>query len=519
MPSTFETTTIDTVRLLSDPGTYSDGTLDVEVIETHISWVFLTKQFAYKLKKPLSFEFLDFTTLGSRRTSCYREVIVNQIFSQSVYLGIEPVTRQPDGSLKLSGSGRIVDFVLKMRRLPAELALDHLIRHRRCDEATAESVVPHLLDLYARLPRADIVPADYYGRQVEHCHANRAVLLSKGDPRYSRLIRRVHTSQLLFIWLHESLFTGRLKEGRVVCGHGDLRAEHIYLESPTVLIDAIEFSDELRQVDILDDFCFLAMDCAELGNSQVAERLFAGYERLFEEHPPALLLAFYKSYRACVRAKVAVLRLEQVTTSGKRQLRREVHRHLQWADHYVRELERPILFVIGGLMGTGKSTLAGALAEVIACDVVSTDHIRRQLAGASRSPSDYGKGNYTEELRTKVYDRLIAKAGETLDHGVSVVMDGTFLTNKLRSATQELAVAHGARHIFVECQCPKSLSLARMYQRTRQGEGFSEARPDLYDVQRSQREELDERYHCIPISSVDPIDRQLSGLASELLKR
>jgi len=502
--------------MLRNPQIYADGTEHVELIETHISWLFLTDRYVYKLKKPVEFAFLDFTNLQARQRACEEEVRINKRLAYQVYFGVLPITVEQTGELVLDGSGRPIDYVVKMRRLPSNLSLDATIRQDRLSTHKLTELVKYLASFYCNLPPQVFQPEEYYQRTLLHCQSNLRDLLNTADSLHHPIIRRIHNAQLLFAWLQKDLLLDRTRDGRIVEGHGDLRAEHVFLETPPAVIDGIEFSEELRQNDVLDELCFLAMDCARLGNSDLGVKLIETYAQLSGDVSPPELQDFYKSYRASVRAKVALLRVSQTSGQARKRSLREFHQYLQWADHYASRLSGPYLFVIGGLMGTGKSSLAAALAEKTAAEVISTDLVRRPLFGASDRPADYGEGIYRPELRQKVYEEMFALAEESLDFAQSTVLDGTFLTNELRQQATNLAQKHGAVPIHIQCECPQEAARLRVVERGAKPDRESEGRPELMRQQVAEREDLSEAHACIHVDSTQLVAMMLDQIAEKL---
>jgi aminoglycoside phosphotransferase family enzyme/predicted kinase len=496
------------VTLLADPASYPDPNQQIETIETHISWVFRSELYVYKLKKPVHFEFLDFSSPDARKAACEEEVRLNRRLSHAVYLGVVPITQEEPGRLKVNGTGPEVDYVVKMRRLPDNRAMDRLIIRHELKTSEVNAVAEYLIDFYAQLQPVKRQPDDYCRHLLNHCLANREDLLRHLGRTYEPQVRRIHSAQLLYLAVeHESLYA-RVSAGRVVDGHGDLRAEHIYLESPPSVIDCVEFSADLREVDVLDELCFLAMDCQRLGSGEVGRQLLATYAEKIGDRPADSLVAFYMSYRACVRAKVAALRAEQTGTPEKKKFLRQARQYLSWADYYAHRLPRPVLLTVGGLMGSGKSTLAGELAHVLGAELLSTDQLRKRMFGNSRTPATYGAGIYRKASRRAVYDQLFAKAAEILDSGCSVVLDGTFLTNDLRYAAVQCGLQHGACPLVVECECPRVVALERIRRRADSGGGDSEARPELYDLQETEHETLTAELPTVRVPTTRPLPEQ-----------
>ena len=503
------------VGFLSDASSYPDHPGSVEVVETHISRVFLTDRYAYKLKKPVRFEFLDFSTPELRHRACLEELRLNRRLAPDVYLAVLPITQESDGSYELDGHGQEVDWVVQMRRLPAETALDVVLRENRLAPEEAKAIAKHLTGFYARLLPKSLSPDDYRQALDRHIRANGAALLDSLPAERTRL-RRIQSIQLRYVNVQTELIDKRVAAGRIVEGHGDLRPEHIYLDGSPTIIDCIEFSDELRNVDIADELSFLAMECERLGDGGLGDLVLAQYEKTCDDKIPASLLTFYRAYRALVRAKVALIRDQQQGTALSHASADLIRQYIGLADRHAAKLGPPMLLIVGGLMGTGKSTLAAKLADTFAVELLSTDRIRRSMLGASEAPAGYGEGHYQPDMRDRVYDELLRQAGDLLKDGQSVVLDGTFLTVGLRERAYDLAYRNGAVSLYVLCTCPRQIAYARIQQRTDTGTSESEARTELYDLQ---ARDLEPPWADDPAATVDTteaLSKQLQAVCAEL---
>jgi aminoglycoside phosphotransferase family enzyme/predicted kinase len=490
----------------------------VDVIETHISYVFLTDRNAYKLKKPVKFDFLDFSTPALRHAACLEELRLNRRLAPDVYRAVLPVTEGRDGALQLGGDGTELDFVVQMRRLPEDKAMSRMMRENRLSPADVRTVAGFLADFYARLPSQFPLAADYRRALERQIRENQSALLY-ALPRDHGRIRRIHSAQLRYLHLNDELFDKRVSAGRIVDGHGDLRPEHIYLEVPPTVIDCVEFSDDLRRVDIADELNFLAMECDCMGHSEFGEMILSTYEQVCGDHISQTLSGFYRSYRACVRAKVTLIQGRQHSNNRRQSLRRLTRRYLDWADHYASSLGRPCWIVVFGLMGTGKSTLAKRLAAAFDIEYLSTDHIRRSMFGASPLPARYGEGLYDPDMRARIYDELFRRASSILDNGQSVILDGSFLTRDLRYCANETARHHGAVAINVQCECPAETALARIQDRIKLGGSESEARNDLYEAQAREFQEPTDDELVIRIDTTSDAGQQTRAVFDALHDR
>ncbi len=322
------------VSLLKQPRTYPDIPSRVDVIETHMSWVFLTEHHAFKLKKPVRYDYLDFSTLAARKNNCEEEVRLNQRLAPGVYRGVVALTMDARGETQIDGRGEIVDWLVKMRRLSAERMLDYLIRHQALEPVETHAVAETLAYFY-RESAALKISGDEYRRQYEHnVRTNYDALANPVYELPAALVEAVHEVQLKFLQRAPELLDRRAAEGKVVEGHGDLRPEHICLESPLVIFDRLEFNRSFRIIDPADELAFLAMECERLGAPQVEQELYGVYHRITGDHPPLPLVYFYKAHRACVRARLAIWHLRDLERSTWPRWRGAAEEYLRVAETY-----------------------------------------------------------------------------------------------------------------------------------------------------------------------------------------
>ncbi len=486
------------LEFLQRPSSYPQRPSHVELRETHISWVYLAGRYAYKLKKPVRFDFLDFSTPELRKIACDAEIRLNRRLSPSVYRAVVSIRRSKAGRLTLTGDGEVVDWLVKMRRLDDTRTLRALLLDRRqvaASEDALRGVATHLARFYAEQAPLTIRTADFRCQLERHIEENEqqlVALATNGDHGlHVDTIRRIHHAQKRFLVTHQPLFDNRVRDGRIVDGHGDLRPEHIYLYPEPLVIDCIEFNQEYRANDIVDELAFLAMECNRLDEWSVDGILFAAYQEASHDVAPPRLIDFYKSYRACVRAKVASLRSVQQTAPQSTTSRQAEREYLELADGYADHLGPRVILLIGGLMGTGKSTLADHLATFLAADVVRSDVVRQQPGSAAADgapPAEFGTGRYSPEARTRVYRACLAQVAERLAGNHLVILDATFTSRAMRRLALELAEAWDARLLQVECHCLRETALKRIAERVRQGNSASEALPEHYDLQAAEAE-------------------------------
>ena len=298
----------DKVAFLRRPASYA-GAAEVAARETHMSWVFLVGDDAYKLKKPVRFPYLDFSTLPRRERACRAEVALNRRLAPDVYIGVVPLTGA--GGLALGGAGEPVDWLVHMKRLDEGLMLDRMIGKGRLRASDIDRLAEVLADFYRRAEPVKLSPDVHLVEARRLLALNRGVLL---DPRFNLpagLVRRVDAVLECFLAQCGGLIAARMRKRRVVDGHGDLRPEHICLGESIHIIDCLEFNARLRVVDPFDEIAYLALECERLGAGWAGARLKAGMTRLLRDRPAEPLFTFYSAYRAMLRARLAIAHLDE----------------------------------------------------------------------------------------------------------------------------------------------------------------------------------------------------------------
>jgi len=313
----------DKLAFLRIPQNYPARPRHVEERETHMSYVFLTDTDAYKLKKPVRYPFLDFSTLAAREASCRAEVQLNQRLTIGIYRGVLAMTCDGDGRLQLGGHGKVVDWLVHMRRLPDARMLDRLIVERRLQVQDLAPLAARLAGFYAAQPRLEITPQDFVA-ELEREHRLNVELLRQ--PRFELNRSELDTIDAMirrFLGPERERLQARVIAGRVVEGHGDLRPEHVCLTDPPQVIDCLEFNRALRLVDWADEIAFLGLECALLGAPWVGNALRASVEARLHDAVAPELTDFYTALRACLRARLAVAHLlEPAPRDGARWLPR-----------------------------------------------------------------------------------------------------------------------------------------------------------------------------------------------------
>lgn len=301
--------TLEKVKFLSCPATYPETVDNVDVKETHMSWLFLAGDLVYKLKKPVKYAFLDFSTLRARQANCLEEVRLNRRLAHDVYHGVLAITLAAQGQLVLGGKGKVIDWLVVMRRLPEEKMLDKAIMGGAVTRSDIGKVSEVLARFYKSLAPAKLSPEEYVDQFAREQEQNRAILTSKTFKLPKSTLDIVLSEVDEIISDQSDLLMDRVHSGSVIDGHGDLRPEHICLSETPVIIDCLEFNQKLRLVDPFDELAFLGMECEQLGASWIGDLLISRHADLIGEKPPKRLLTFYTAYRACLRGRLALAHL------------------------------------------------------------------------------------------------------------------------------------------------------------------------------------------------------------------
>jgi hypothetical protein len=441
------------------------------VRETHSAVVFLVGDRAYKLKKPVDLGFLDFRDLTARAVACAREVELNRRLAPDVYLGVADV---------VGPNGVVCDHLVVMRRMPDDRRLSTLVRAG----ADVDDGLWHLAHLvaafHARAERptgaATAASRDALaGRWAD----NTASLLDHGRGVVDLdEVLEVDALAARYLAGRNALFDRRIGEGRAVDGHGDLLADDIFLhdDGPRVL-DCIEFDDGLRFGDALADVAFLAMDLERLGRPDLAERFLAAYREHADDTWPASLAHHHLAYRAQVRAKVGAIRAGQ----GDKAAAPEAHSLLGLARRHL-EAGAVRLVLIGGLPGTGKSTLADGIADALGATVIRSDEVRKELAGLrpdERAPAEFGEGLYRPAATAATYGELMRRAEIALALGEGVVLDASWTAERWRADARAVAARTATDLVELQCSALPNLAARRIRRRLIAGGDASDATPEI----------------------------------------
>jgi hypothetical protein len=455
------------LRALDNPLAFDHPIRYLRIIETHISWVILTGDYAYKIKKPVNFGFLDFSTLADRRHYCEEELRLNRRFAPRIYLDLVAIRGTPDAP-RLHGEGAAIEYAVKMVEFPQQCLLSH--------HATAGSLSDDIIDaVAARVGRlhaeADSAPADSeYGsaEYVRRWSEENITQLAGAIPAelmpasFARLRQWYRDNQGLLDRVDQRRSAGRVRD----C-HGDLHLDNIALIDKQVMpFDCIEFNAELRWIDTISEAAFVAMDLQAHAYPGYCWRFISRYLEASADYAAVGLLRYYVIYRALVRAKVEALRALPGQAAGS-QAFAAAFRYLDLADRWAGQPAGGIV-LMHGLSASGKSTVAARLVESLGAIQIRSDVVRKQLhdlAADARSGSPPGGGIYSNDASELTYDRLREIAGTITAEGFFVIVDATFLGAAQRLKFLELAGTTALPCVIVDCVAPAAVLRERIVKR------------------------------------------------------
>lgn len=501
------------IAALLQPGAYDHPVDEVQLLQTHISWILLTGTYAYKIKKPVDLGFVDFSSLAKRRHFCQEELRLNRRLAPDLYLGLRTI-HGPLPQAHLGGSGPPLEVAVQMHQFRQQDLLPGVLR-RGLPLASLLTLVEDLAERLARFHAdAAIAPADsgfgHAERVRQPALANLAVLerfLGAQDRRLPPLRQWCEAEALRL----EPLFEQRRQAGRVREGHGDLHLGNLVLHQGRIVVfDCLEFSPALRWIDVSSDLAFLAMDLRRHRHSLLAAALLNHWLAGSGDYGALASWRWYLAYRALVRAKVTALRLEQQAgESGEAEPQRRGRVDLQAYLHLAASVQRwrqPLLLITHGVSGSGKSHLGRHLAQRLGWLHIRSDVERLRLFGRWGEPcgAPLQGDPYAPAISESLYrQRLSACCAAALEAGLSVICDATFLKRWQRLHFRHLAERLGARLLILPCPCSPELARRRIALRRQQGNDPSEADAAVLEAQLAALEPLaaDERPFCLTLET------------------
>jgi len=514
------------IQALKTPSTYSHVVADIQLIETHISWVFLTGTYVYKIKKPMDYGFLDFTTLDKRKFFCEEEVRLNRRLAPDIYLGIVPITGTPEAPA-IDGEGEAFEYAVKMRQFNPQ-TLDRLPIDSPEWEGYLNQLAHKIADFHQNHAAKTDASMDYGHPNVIYAPAKQnfdqiRVFLSDAQ-ELQQLDYLEGWAESTFQRLQE-LMTSRDNNGFVREGHGDMHLGNVMvLDGEVTLFDCIEFNDYFRWRDVYSDLGFLLMDLEDRGLKGLSYRVLNTYLEHTGDFEGLTLLPFYKAYTAMVRCKISLFTMNTPGISEEMKAAEQVkyRRYMDLAESYMAVPAR-FMIITHGVSGSGKTTISTRLLQRLGAIRLRSDVERKRLFGLKpleKSGSNLDAGIYTAEASTKTYDLLAQEAVTLLKAGQAVILDATFLQQSQRELMNDVAGEQGVPFAIVDCKAPEGKIEAWLEQRATEAQDATEANTDVMHRQLESAESLteEELTHVVALASdnLEEIDALADRLAAKL---
>jgi aminoglycoside phosphotransferase family enzyme/predicted kinase len=470
------------IEALQDPALYDHPVRRFRVLETHISRVLLTGDYAYKIKKPVDLGFLDFTTLARRRHFCEEELRLNRRLAPQLYLAVLPITgdvRRP----AFAGTGPVIEYAVKMREFPQEAQLDRVLRRGGLKAAHVTALARRVADFHDGAAVAAAADTAFGGPE----EVWRPVLQNFQQIRpYLDNARDRGTLDALQVWSERTyqrladVWVERKRDGFIRECHGDMHLGNIaWVDGEPLIFDCIEFSAALRWIDVISETAFVTMDLHDRGRPDLAHRFLNDYLQQRGDYGGLQVLRFYQVYRALVRAKIACIRLAQpgLAKTGHDEIRARARRYLELARSFTCPVPSPLI-ITHGLSGSGKTTVSDALVESGGAVRVRSDVERKRLFGLApeaRTGSAVAAGLYSAEAGVRTYERLAGLARTIIIAGLPAIVDAAFLQRAQRARFRALAAELGVPFVIFHCQAAPALLRQRIRQRAAESRDASEA--------------------------------------------
>jgi aminoglycoside phosphotransferase family enzyme/predicted kinase len=515
----------DYIRALLSPDVYDHPVDDVDLVQTHISYVFLAGQYVYKVKKPVDMGFLDYSTLEKRRLCCEEELRLNRRLCPDAYLEVVSI-RLHDGQASLGGTeGDVVDYAVKMKRLPEDRMMERLLRENLVTSDMLQRLTEKLVTFHQNAATGGEI--DSFG-SIETIRDNWRENLEQTRPYIGRTIsdpqwQKTSAYVARFLGENQWLFEQRIGEGRIRDCHGDLRTNAVCFENGICVFDCIEFNERFRYGDVASELAFLAMDVDFRGRRDLSDEMVGLYLTQSVDTTLPLLLHFYKCYRAFVRGKVDGFQIDQSEVPEKQRQEAAVvaRAYFKLVEEYANDQLAPVLLIMIGVTGSGKSYLANALAGRLGAAVISSDVTRKRLAGIHPSKSQIepiDAGIYSQEMTEQTYGEMLNQAELFLERRFPVILDASYLRREHRQAALSLTRRLGVQFLAIECHADESLVKERLRMRRSAVWNPSDGRLEVYRAQLERADPVTElrKGELLRIEGTLPLGEQLGRVKSFL---
>jgi len=510
------------IQGLLQPAAWLDSVTEIRHIETHISTVLLTGEYAYKIKKPVDLGFLDFSTLALRKHFCEEEIRLNGRLAPQIYLDVVPITGTREQPV-VSGSGQTIEYAVRMKQFEPDALLanyPNLLTVELMDQLAQIVADFHSCIAVADLDQPFGTAQTVFAPMEENFTQIRELLDLADDHQRLNQLENWSRAQLELL---QDLLVERRKGGFIRECHGDMHLGNIALVDDQILIfDGIEFSPSLRWIDTISEIAFLIMDLQEKGRADLAQRFLNSYLAITGDYASLRLLRFYQTYRAMVRAKVDVIRLQQpdLSPADKESVLQDYRTYLSQAEGYTRKVE-PALIIAHGLSGSGKSTVIMELLGPLCAIQIRSDIERKRLSGltaTSVSGAGIDQGIYQPQATELTYGHLKKLAEVIVKAGFVAIVDATFLKQSYRHSFHELAQQLGVPFLMLDFDAPEGVLRERIDRRLAEGGDPSEANQSVLDAQLRNQQPLTTAEQALSIK-ITPEKSAEVGEVEQYLKR
>lgn len=444
------------IQSMLEPGIYDYPVENCELVETHISWVILTGEFAYKIKKPVNFGFLDFSSLDKRKFYCEEELRLNRRLAPDIYLAVTPITGS-ENNPHLNGEGEILDYAVKMKQFPREIELNHVLNRGELNNQIIDSIAALIADFHQKVDIAD--ECSDFGEPGTVFKP----IKENFDQIKERITDKTTLNMLMQIeqWSDDNfnqlkpVLKERKQHGFIRECHGDLHLRNLaWYQNKPLAFDCLEFNPDFRWIDVISEIAFLIMDLADHKQAGFAQRFLNQYLEISGDYAGCRLLTFYLVYRAMVRAKVDAIRAQQrgISPQDANNAMTDFKNYLQLALKYT-QANKPIVMITRGVSGSGKSTITGPLSEKLGAIRIRSDVERKRLFGINPEQHEQNKiadGIYSKAATEKTYLKLLELAETVIKAGFPVIIDATFSTYTQRQLFKKLADKHQLGFVILE---------------------------------------------------------------------
>jgi uncharacterized protein len=487
------------LEAMINPDFYPHKPATVELVQTHISYVFIAGDIVYKIKKPVNFGFLDFTSLEKRKFYCDEELRLNKRLAPSIYLDVVPIAENASGNITFSNDGKVLEYAVRMKKLPQDRMLKTLLAKGQADDQVIDAVAKKIAVFHQVAQMGGRI--DEMGsiatirRNQEENFTQTVNYINVTIPQYQNDFIKEYVEN--FLVRKKMLLEKRVQDHKIRDCHGDLHLEHICIADEIIIFDCIEFNERFRFGDVATEVAFLTMDLDFNGYVRQAEAFVRSYLKYSNDADLPALLNFYRCYYAYVRGKVISFRLDQkeIPASERAQIIRSAERYFDLAYTYAIRLERPVLILTAGFMGSGKSYQARNFASRLSARTIRTDLLRKEILGidpAERHHVQFGAGIYSDDISRRTYDRAYELAAETIKRGTPVIIDASFKRRSERRKAMELAQRLAVPFLVIECTCSDEIIKTRLGKRVLEKNNVSDGRWEIFQQQKKDFDVIDE---------------------------